>query len=100
MKAIWNDTVIAEAEKDELIYIEGNWYFPKSAIKEDYYQSSDTTTVCPWKGTASYYNVVVGDQTNEDAAWYYHEPKPTAFEQTKKDFTDYVAFWRGVQVSE
>ena len=100
MKAVWNDIVVAEASKDDLIYIEGNWYFPKSSIKEEYFTPSETKTFCPWKGEASYYNVEIDGQTNQDAAWYYPEPKPTAFEQTKKDFTDYVAFWRGVQVSE
>lgn len=100
MKAVWNDKVIAEANKEDLIYIEGNWYFPKGSVKEEYFAPSETKTFCPWKGKASYFNVVVEGQTNTDAAWYYPEPKPTAFEQTKKDFTNYVAFWRGVQVSE
>lgn len=100
MKAVWNNQVIAEADKDDLIYIEGNWYFPPSAISKEFYQPSETHTHCPWKGDASYYNVVVGEQVNADAAWYYPEPMPTAFERTKKDFTDYVAFWRGVDVTE
>lgn len=100
MKAVWNDHVIAEALKDDLIYIEGNWYFPPHSIKKDLFSSSDMHTVCPWKGEASYYTVTVDGQTNEDAAWYYPQPKPTAFEVTKKDFTDYVAFWRGITVSE
>ncbi len=100
MKAMWNDTVIAEADKADLIYIEGNWYFPKSAIKLEYFQPSEMHTNCPWKGDASYYSVVVQGETNPDAAWYYPEPKPSAFEQTKKDFTNYVAFWRGVTVTE
>jgi uncharacterized protein (DUF427 family) len=100
MKALWNDTVIAEADKDALIYIEGNWYFPPDAIDKQYYQPSDTHTVCPWKGMASYYNVVVNGESNKDAAWYYPEPVQSAFEKTKKDFTNYVAFWRGVTVTE
>lgn len=100
MKAVWKDQVIAESPKDELIYIEGNWYFPSSSIKSEYFSQSDTRTVCPWKGDASYYNVTVDGDVNTDAAWYYATPKPSAFEQTKKDFTDYVAFWRGVEVSE
>lgn len=100
MKALWNDKVIAEANKDELIYIEGNWYFPKPTIKTEYFTPSETHTTCPWKGEASYFNVVVDGQTNSDAAWYYPEPKSSAIEQVKKDFTDYVAFWRGVTVSE
>jgi len=100
MKATWNNQTIAEAEKDQLIYIEGNWYFPPDSIKKEFYQPSDAHTDCPWKGTASYYDVVVDGQTNEGAAWYYPEPKPSAFEQTKKDFTNYVAFWRGVEVTD
>ena len=100
MKAIWNNTVVAEADKDDLIFIEGNWYFPKSSVKSEYFTPSDTHTTCHWKGEASYYNVKVDEQVNEDAAWYYPQPMTTAFELTKKDFTDYVAFWRGVTVSE
>lgn len=84
MKATWNNQVIAEAEKDQLIFIEGNWYFPSGSIKKEFYQPSDTHTMCPWKGEASYYNVVVDGQTNQDAAWYYPEPMPSAFEQVKK----------------
>lgn len=100
MKAVWDDKVIAEADKDKLIYMEGNWYFPHGAIKEEYFQPSETHTTCPWKGEAGYYNMVVDGQTNQDAAWYYPEPKPSAIEQVKKDFKNYVAFWRGVTVTE
>jgi len=100
MKAVWNGTVVAEAPKEDLIYIEGNWYFPKSAISPEFYEPSDTQTVCPWKGTASYYTVNVNGSKNQDAAWYYPEPKASAIDQVKKDFTDHVAFWRGVEVAE
>lgn len=100
MKAIWNNKVVAEADKDELIYIEGNWYFPPDAIIKELYQASDLKTHCPWKGDASYYDINVDGQTNKDAAWYYPQPLPAASERTKKDFTGYVAFWRGVEVSE
>ena len=100
MKAVWNDQIIAEADKEELIYIEGNWYFPKSSIKQEFYSPSEMRTHCPWKGDASYYTVTVNGEENADAAWYYPQPTPSAFERTKKDFTDYVAFWRGVTVSE
>lgn len=100
MKAIWNDQIIAEADKKDLIYIEGNWYFPKDSIEEEFYKASETRSHCPWKGDASYYNIAVNGETNADAAWYYPQPLSTAFERTKKDFTDYVAFWRGVIVSE
>ena len=100
MKAMWNDQVIAEADKDKLIYIEGNWYFPPDSITREFYEASPTHTTCPWKGEASYYNVVAGGQTNQDAAWYYAQPKQSGIEQVKHDFTNYVAFWRGVQVTE
>jgi uncharacterized protein (DUF427 family) len=98
MQAVWNNQVIAEADKEQLIYIEGNWYFPPNSVKQGFFEKSDTRTVCPWKGEASYYNVRVDGQTNEDAAWEYAQPKPTAIDQVKKDFTGYVAFWRGIEV--
>jgi uncharacterized protein (DUF427 family) len=100
MKATYNKQTIAQADKADLIYIEGNWYFPKSSIKADYYQPSNTHTSCFWKGEASYYNIVVDGQTNEDAAWYYPTPMPGATARVKKDFTNYVAFWRGVEITE
>ena len=100
MKAVWNDQVIAEADKADLIYIEGNWYFPSSAVDKQYFTDSELHTHCPWKGDASYYNVVVNGQTNADAAWYYPQPLQTAFDRVKKDITDYVAFWHGVTVTE
>lgn len=100
MKAVWNDQVIAEAPKEDLIYIEGNWYFPPSSVKRDNFSESTTHTTCHWKGEASYYNVVVGDQENPDAAWYYPAPKEGSTEIVKKDYKDYVAFWNGVQVAE
>ncbi len=100
MKAVWNNQVIAEADKADLIYIEGNWYFPPSAINKEFYKSSVTHTTCFWKGEASYYNVEIDGQTNEDAAWYYPEPKEGSTEKVGKNFKDYVAFWRGIQVSE
>ena len=91
MKAIWNETVVAESDKT--VVVEGNHYFPPEAIKRDYFQKSSTHSTCPWKGEASYYNVVVAGQANKDAAWYYPEPKPAAAE-----IKDHVAFWRGVEV--
>lgn len=93
MKAIWNDQVIAES--DETINIEGNPYFPPSAIKKEFFKPSDTQSVCPWKGTASYYNVEVSGEVNKDAAWYYPETKELA-----KNIKGYVAFWKGVKVEE
>jgi uncharacterized protein (DUF427 family) len=100
MKAIWNNTTIAEAPKEDLIRIEGNWYFPPNSIHREYFTESDHHTHCPWKGEASYYDVVVGGETNEFGAWYYPEPKAGSIERVKKDFTGYVAFWNGIEVIE
>ena len=100
MKALWNDTVIAEAPQEELIRIEGNWYFPPKRLHWEYFQESDHHTMCPWKGEASYYDVVVNGDVNPFAAWYYPEPKDGSVERVKKDFTNYVAFWNGIVVKE
>jgi len=93
MKAIWNNEVIAES--DDTIVVENNHYFPKNSVKTEYFKSSDTRTTCPWKGLASYYSLDVGGKNNLDAAWYYSNPKPAA-----ANITDYVAFWKGVKVTE
>ena len=93
MKAIWNNTVLAES--GDTVVVEGNHYFPPDAIKKEYFQDSNTHTVCPWKGTASYFNVVVDGEVNKDAAWFYPDPKPAAAE-----IKDRVAFWRGVKVEQ
>ena len=93
MKAVWNGAVLAESDNTRVV--EGNQYFPPDSIKGEYFQPSETHTVCGWKGTASYYDVVVDGEINGDAAWYYPEPKPEA-----KEITDYVAFWKGVEVTE
>jgi len=100
MKAIWNNTTIAEAPREDLIRIEGNWYFPSSAIKREYFKDSDHHTTCIWKGEASYYDVVVDGQTNDFGAWYYPQPKEGSIERVKQDFTNYVAFWNGIEVTE
>lgn len=100
MKAIWNDQVIAEADKDDLIYIERNWYFPPDKVKQDFLKKSDTPYTCPWKGVCQYFDVGEGDNWSKDNAWAYPEPKPSAIEIVKKDFSNYVAFWRDVQVVE
>lgn len=99
IQAIWNDVVVAEAAKDDMLRIEGNWYFPPHAVKQENFTPSATHTTCPWKGEASYYNVTVDGQINEDAAWYYPHPKEGSIEKVG-DFTNYVAFWRGVEVQE
>ena len=98
MKVIWKNTIIAEAPKEDLIRIEGNWYFPPDSLKREYFQETTHHTHCPWKGDASYYNVIVDGDTNEFGAWYYPTPKDGSIERVKKDFTDYVAFWNGVEV--
>ncbi len=98
MKAIWNDIIIAEADREELIYIERNWYFPPSSVKNKYLKKSDTPYTCPWKGVCQYFNVVNGDKTSKDNAWTYPDPKPSSIDIVKKDYTNYVAFWRDVQV--
>lgn len=100
MRAIWNGQTLAEAPRDQLIYIESNWYFPAESIKKEFFKPSDTHTICHWKGEASYYNLDVAGQQNPDAAWYYPHPLDGSIEKVKKDFTNYVAFWRGVEVSE
>ena len=91
MKAIWNGAVIAESPVTEVV--EGNHYFPADTIKREYFAESATHSVCPWKGTASYYTLDVNGKKNADAAWYYPQPKDAA-----KNITGYVAFWKGVEV--
>jgi uncharacterized protein (DUF427 family) len=91
MKAIWNDTVLAES--DNTIIVEGNHYFPPDAIRKEFFENSNAHTICPWKGEASYLTINVNNTINPDAAWYYPNPKEEA-----KEIKDYVAFWRGVEV--
>ena len=93
MRATWNGATIAES--DDTVVVEGNHYFPRESIDESLFRDSETHTVCPWKGTASYLTAVVDGQENVDAAWYYPEPKDAA-----KEITGRVAFWRGVVVSD
>jgi len=91
-QATWNGTVIAQS--DDTVIVEGNHYFPIDSVRSDLLSASDTHTICPWKGTASYYTVTVDGQANPDAAWYYPEPKDAA-----KQIKDRVAFWKGVDVT-
>ena len=91
MKAIWNNTVIAES--NDTVVVEGNHYFPKEAIKIEFFKDSATHTTCPWKGLASYYSLDVDGKANPDAAWYYPDPKDAA-----SQIKDHVAFWKGVKV--
>ncbi|MGP1394854.1 MAG: DUF427 domain-containing protein [Inquilinaceae bacterium] len=90
-QAIWNGETIADSDRYETV--EGNVYFPPETVQKAHLRPSDKTTVCPWKGTAHYYTVVVGDLENVDAAWYYPDPKPAA-----AAIKDHVAFWRGIEV--
>lgn len=100
MKAIWNGSVIAEAPKEELIYIEGNWYFPPDRVKKEFLRKSPTPYTCPWKGVCQYFDVGQSDDWNKDDAWSYPAPIPSGIERVKKDFSNYVAFWRSVEIKE
>jgi len=93
VKAIWNQQLIAES--DDTVVVEGNHYFPADSVQREFLQDSATTTVCPWKGTANYYTLMVDGQSNPDAAWYYADPKPAANQVRGR-----IAFWKGVQNSE
>ena len=90
-KATWNETVLAQS--DDTVVIDGNHYFPPESINKQYFQESNTHSICPWKDTANYYDMEVNGQINKDAAWFYPNAKEKA-----KHFEGYVAFWRGVQV--
>ena len=90
--ARWNGAIIAES--DDTVIVEGNHYFPAKSVRQDYLRASDRHSVCPWKGTASYYDLEVDGARNEGAAWYYPEPKDAA-----KEIRDRIAFWKGVEVA-
>jgi uncharacterized protein (DUF427 family) len=90
-RAIWNGTTIAQS--DDTVVVEGNHYFPRASVSDKYLRGSATHSNCPWKGEASYYDVVVDGQINRDAAWYYPEPSEAA-----KQIRDRIAFWKGVEV--
>ena len=92
MKATWQGAVLAES--DDTVVIEGNPYFPIESINRDYFRESSAHSICPWKGEASYYDVVVDGQVNKDAAWYYPDPKEAA-----RQIKGRVAFWKGVTVA-
>jgi uncharacterized protein (DUF427 family) len=91
-KATWNGVTLADSSNTEVV--EGNHYFPPDSVKREYLQESDNHSVCPWKGTASYYSIVVDGRENRDAAWFYPLPRDAA-----KQIKDYVAFWKGVDVT-
>jgi uncharacterized protein (DUF427 family) len=100
MKAVVGDTVIAEAPMEDLIRIEGNWYFPPDSIRAGVLTLSSTPYVCPWKGACQYFSVSDGENTMQDRAWSYPEPFSTATDRVGKDFANYVAFWKEVTVVE
>jgi uncharacterized protein (DUF427 family) len=93
MKAIWQNVILAESTATRVV--EGSHYFPPDSINRNYFRDSDKHTTCPWKGLASYHNIVVDGQVNQDAAWYYPNPKAAA-----ENIKNYVAFWKGVEVAE
>ena len=93
MKALWNDTIIAES--NNTVVIEGNHYFPHDSIKKEYFKESQLHSTCPWKGEASYYSLEVDGKINQDAAWFYPEVSELA-----KDIKNHVAFWRGITITE
>lgn len=93
MRAVWNDTTIAESE--QTVVVEGNHYFPPDSIEASYFEESDTLSTCRWKGQANYYHLAVGGERNENAAWYYRQPKEEAAQ-----IKGHVAFWKGVEVIE
>ncbi len=92
MKAVWNNTVIADSA--DTVVVEGNHYFPAASVRSGFLQPSSTTTVCGWKGTANYWTLNVNGSINPDAAWYYAEPKDAA-----KEIRGRIAFWKGVQIT-
>ncbi len=92
-RALWNGAILAES--NETIVVEGNHYFPPGSLRRIYFRESDAHTVCGWKGTASYFDVVLNDAENRQAAWYYPDPKPAA-----NKIKGYVAFWKGVEVQD
>jgi uncharacterized protein (DUF427 family) len=100
MKAVLGDILLARADREDLIQIEGNWYFPPTAVRFEHLAESPTPYTCPWKGECQYYTVTAGDTTLPDRAWSYPRPYPTAIERVGKDFSSYVAFWKEVQVVE
>ena len=93
MKAIWNNTVLAES--DDTVVVENNHYFPAESLKREYFSTSNTRTHCPWKGEAHYFSIAVDGSENKDAAWFYPQPKDAA-----SQIKDRVAFWKGVSITD
>ena len=91
MRAIWNGEVVAES--DETVVVEGNHYFPPASVNSVFTKTSQLKTICGWKGEASYFSLEINGKINEDAAWYYPDPKPEA-----ENIRGYIAFWKGVEI--
>jgi uncharacterized protein (DUF427 family) len=100
MKAIWNGNVVADAPREDIIYIEGNWYFPPESVNQDYLRKSPTPYTCPWKGVCQYFDVGKDDKWGKDNAFCYPDPLKSSFDIVKKDYSGYVAFWQDVTVSD
>ena len=98
MKAVVNGIVLAEAPEEELLKIEGNWYFPPASVNAEFLEASPTPYTCPWKGECQYFTVIVDGAKLQDRAWSYPKPYPTAFDRVGSDFSNYVAFWKEVEV--
>ncbi|CAN5233985.1 DUF427 domain-containing protein [soil metagenome] len=92
-KAVWNNAVVAQSDQCEVV--EGNYYFPPDSLHKDYFRASSNTSVCSWKGEAKYYSLEVDGKQNQDAAWFYPNPKPEA-----ANIKGYIAFWKGVKVEQ
>ena len=93
VRALWKGNIIAETDEAEVV--EGNYYFPPTSVHKEFLKESSTHSTCPWKGKASYYDVIVDGEKNEDAAWYYPNPKPEA-----KNIKGYIAFWKGIEIKK
>ena len=100
MRAILNGTVVAEANKEDLIAIEGNWYFPPQSVRSELLSATETPYTCPWKGVCQYFTVTDGTDSYTDRAWSYPAPFDGSAERVGRDFANYVAFWKEVEVLE
>ena len=100
MKAIWKDKIVAEAEQDDLVNIEGNWYFPPSSVDQKLLRKSDTPYTCPWKGACQFFDVGEGEDWSEDNAWCYPEPMASAVQRVGREFAGYIAFYGNVKITD
>ena len=100
MKAIWKDKIVAEAEQDDLVNIEGNWYFPPSSVDQKLLRKSDTPYTCPWKGVCQFFDVGESEDWSEDNAWCYPEPMASAAQRVGREFAGYIAFYGNVKITD